>query len=105
MKTLLEEKYKIVICTRTNPLIRRADRMGTQPDLSTLLVYLFFSTIRIQNGNSAKNDPKTVYSTHISEFILLKNSDAMMERMLMETTSPIDAAKGVARLSGFILNR
>lgn len=46
-----------------------------------------------------------MYNTHISAFSLRKNSEAMNERMLMDTTSPIDAAKGVAKLSGFILNR
>lgn len=32
------------------------------------------------------------------------SSDAINDRMLSETTSPMDAASGVAKLSGFILN-
>lgn len=100
--------YMCLVCNmslQTNPLIRRADRIGTQPDFNTLLVYLFFNTIRIQSGKSTRKNPRTMYNTHISPFSLRKNSEAMNERMLMDTTSPIDAAKGVAKLSGFILNR
>jgi len=97
-----------IILSRTNPpppLIKRADRIGTQPDFNTFLVYLFFSTITIQIGISTMNNAKTMYSTHTSLSSLLKNSEAMVERMLIDTTSPILAARGVARLSGFILYR
>ena len=36
--------------------------------------------------------------------ICSNNRDAINESKLIETTSPIDAANGVAKLSGFILN-
>lgn len=33
-----------------------------------------------------------------------KSNEAIEDRILRDTTSPIDAANGVAKLSGFILN-
>lgn len=36
--------------------------------------------------------------------ICSKSSDAIKDKILSDTTSPIDAASGVAKLSGFILN-
>lgn len=35
----------------------------------------------------------------------MKKYDAIADKTLIDTTSPIDAAKGVAKLSGFILHR
>lgn len=41
----------------------------------------------------------------MSDSNLTKKTDAIVDKTLMETTSPIEAANGVAKLSGFILHR
>lgn len=48
----------------TYPLIKSADKTGTQPDLSTWCVYSFLSTITIQQGKSKKYTPTTTNVVH-----------------------------------------
>lgn len=62
----------------------------------------------IMNGNQL-NSTENHFFISLEEmeeiFLYLPNfenkSDAMNDNMLSDTTSPIEAAKGVARLSGF----
>lgn len=47
-----------------------------------------------------------MYKIHGMEPVILSNNaDAIVDSMLIDTTSPKEAAKGVAKLSGFILHR